>query len=1281
MLFEVDLPPLQDEAENETITRTPQCLYWDVDKGEWSGEGCEMTFYNGTHMECTCDHLTDFGTAFTDTAQSLNFDVFTNFAVWDDLAQKLIDNPAAFAMLFAMYFLCGVVCVGGSIQDGRDPQYMIYRKNLNEFESFNEAQLNLPQTKNVRLLRAVFAMVILALAALTVACIGICIVSWTSDSPFSIVSRTAGPGVLLAYAIFQGLAVAMGLQIGGFWRSPGNQMNFFIVFIVINVFNVGINSFAIDFATSFSGGGIGWAEAEWFMELMWKSLSVNEQDKLQRKLNCCGFSETYDPGDVETAECPDHIDSESGSSTEFCYTALNDNISGTVLVMAVLQLICVLLVVPLGILVYIIWQGIRMKQQVMDEFANQDRFVNLLGKPPLDPPKKEIGDKKEVRKEKEATKSWLDRLKANLYVIWDELRENHHILEIYLSTKVDFPRRDRSITFLAYTLTMFLVSGLAYDITWEGSCCVDDENYGEQRFVVIGNENVSQTCEWWWSQRVAENKTDNELFSCADVSFASDFTGKDVSDLRDACPASCGGCDLLQNVEPMCRYSLMLINFLLALIPSFLAAVSFTNVYRIDRLNDERWDAVVPNIVAIRTQVKALRGHYRRFTQLGTWNKAELIVDLLVSVEDWSKAATVALLSPDSHADERETSLLWLNYIRGHLDQLVAAIERGHLNAAAEQMVYILEFEKAKVQSAVKEATTAFLTGGGGISGGAMGKLKGKAKEAKKEALKQDVLGAGEQGTEGGGDSASEAGGLTVDTFAKAPEEENRAGWVSNLMKKGKMYITGSDDKSSPDSGRPKTPLGRMFGRGSPSPEHTNWSTSQEKESAEALEKITKYFEAGTQQRIRRKMRAKWGIRIAYTMSFLQIFLCTWFIMTFALQLITEDPVEGADATNDWLVTTLETWTITFFLFEPGTIIMKAMLLGVILKKLEGTRIAVVVGTFVELVGAAMGGGADNIAGSGGDILAAGGAGEIDEDKAMTRSASQKAQSSRDVDDLVMAVFSGRHKKLKLADGKKKEKKSGAGLNLLTGKKYQVHVGGDDDEDGKEEEKTDEPAMHFDPKAEAQVATLTPRGDKKASPSDTVTKASPTAAKEPKATGPPATMFAEGKNISSTAGKAKPKGPPANLFGAGAVDAVTGAPAPAGPSVLDQLEQQTAPPKEGVANPLTGPPKPKSPPVSVLSESSAEAKAPASRGPPARLMAAAAPSAEGKPPASKGPPANLMQAKGPPAGLMKMSGAAGAKPSSSTTAPKMKGPSVNLMKSAMAKKQASPDSAVQTDKK
>jgi hypothetical protein len=40
-----------------------------------------------------------------------------------------------------------------------------------------------------------------------------------------------------------------------------------------------------------------------------------------------------------------------------------------------------------------------------------------------------------------------------------EVAENHHILNIVCSTKVDFPRRDRALCFLAYTLMMFVMSG------------------------------------------------------------------------------------------------------------------------------------------------------------------------------------------------------------------------------------------------------------------------------------------------------------------------------------------------------------------------------------------------------------------------------------------------------------------------------------------------------------------------------------------------------------------------------------------------------------------------------------------------------------------------------------------------------------------------------------------------------------------------------------------------------------------------------------------------------
>jgi len=976
------------------------------------------------------------------------------------------------------------------------------------------------------------------------------------------------------------------------------------------------------------------------MEAMWKGLDTSEQKTIQFDLNCCGFDAVFvEDEDIVKPECP--VDQTNTTVTEFCYPALEENISGTVQLMAVLQLICSLLILPLGVKVFIVWQDHRSKSKALELYADQDKYIDLLGKPPLDPPKiKELDKKKieelkkvEAAKKKEAElRTYWEGFKYNAYNIWVELRENHHILEIYLSTQVDFPRRDRALVFLSYTLMMFVTSALAYGVDFNTpSCCSDDEDYGP--LIEIDAEIVTQSCAWWKNTTIAQNVTTG---MCADNSFAADFSEKDVTNLLDSCPSSCGGCDEVSRLAVSCRVAIVLINFLIALPPTLVLGVTFTNVYKLDRLNDSRWDTVMPNIVDIRTQVKALRSHYRRFMQLGTWDNADLIVDTLICVEDWSKAATMSLLS-SSNSDERETSLMWLSYTRNHLDQLVGAIEKGHLNAAAEQMKLLISFDPHEVEDSVTSATSAFLTGGGALSKGAMGKLKSKSNEAKKAALQTELTG------------SSIVLPPPVDTTANPEEGKDKkspGGFASNLMKKGKVYITGeSDDEKSPGGGRPKTPLNKLFGKKAKNPEQTNWSTLQEKESAEALEKIKAYFEEGLGQRIRRKMRAKWGLRFVYATLILYILACTWYVMLFALNTGQED--NGVSKTNDWLLLTLETWTLTFLVIEPSTIAAKAMLLAVLLKKFQGTRCGTVVGTWVEMGAAFMTGDLDNIGNNGGDILAAGGAGETDENKPR-KSNDLKGSTSRDAANIVAAVFSG-HKD-QLTDGKKKEKKPAAGLSLLSGKKkYQVHVGPDDDEDGKEEEKTDEPAMHFDPKAEAQVMTLTPRRDP-----------------------------AEEKTTSPLV-ETKPKGPPANMFGAGAVDAVTGAAAPpAGSSTLQQIQQLPASNIRGsklLSGPPSSPPveskeaKAKGPPASVLQTSDASTKSPPSRGPPANLMASAA---QGK---TKGPPAGLMQAKGPPAGLMKMSGGAGAKSSSSTAAPKVKGPSVNLMKSAMAKKQASPDSA------
>jgi hypothetical protein len=1304
MMFEVALPELNTTGitGNETLTRTPQCLYWDIDAGVWSTDGCELTFFNGTHMECTCNHLTDFGTAFTDVAGSLNFEVFVNVDVLlDDLAQKIIDNPGAFILLFATYFFCGIACIGGSIKDGNDIGFTVYKKSVNEFESYKEASAKIAVPRKRRMMRTVFLLVNLALVVLTITDFIICIVSWTSNSVFNVVSRGIGIYLLFMFTVFQGAAVLVGFQIGGFWRSPGKHKTFFAIFIAMTMINLAVNAFAIDFAASFSGSGIGWGDANWFMKAMWKSLSTEDQEHLQKEMMCCGFDATFfeEEGLVEPV-CP--IDPLTGEiTTSYCLPKLEENISDTVQLMATMQLLCTVLLIPLGVASYISWQAIRMKQLAMDEFADQDKYIDVLGKPPLAPPKQRELDKAKLLKDAEMAKekaegaakpkSFTDKVKNNLYICWEELKDNHHILEVILSTKVDFPRRDRALCFLSYTLMMFVTSGLSYNVDFAGtSCCVDDEDYAPVNDIQepyawdplgvptkFNTKSVTQSCAWWFNTTIAQNAT-----LCKSNYYASEFTEDQNLALLDACPSSCGGCTEISRLVVSCRIALTLINFLIALPPSLVLAATFTNVFKIDRLNDGRWDAVVPNVINIRKQVKALRGYFRKYTQLNSWDKANIIVDVLFCIEDWSKAATITLLSIESEAHEKEVSLLWLNYISGHLNQLVDAIEKGHLNAAAEQMEFILSFEKADEEEAVVKAATAFLAGDGKISGGAMSRLRSKAKNAKKDAMRNEIENEGEN---------------EVESEVKQ-ESPKKSGW-GGFLKKGKVYISGNDSES-PSNSRPKTPQGQL--------EKINWSSQQEKESTEAMERIKKLLDFGAAGRKRRRLKAKWGLRFAYATLVIYILLCTWYIVLFALTTGLEDGCDpnfegvyatrdmvniypsgavpggvqaaeclrlpnavferetgictcstfgdteiGTKKTNDWLVSTVWNWCITFFVWEPGTIIMKALVLAVILKELEGTRLALAIGSMVEIMGAFMGGGIDNVGNAGGDILAAGGAGEVDDEKATGK---PSKETISDVDDLVMLVFSGNHKNFnrKAGDKPKKEKQK---KSLITGKKYQVAVTSTNGDD-KEEEKTDEPAMHFDVNAEAQVAILTPRRD--TAPAQAI------AAKEGRAKGPPAALF----------------GP-----GAGAVDAITGASydpltAPTMDLHVKHAENDPVIPfqdtkridgsnqvamEKNQAKPASG-----GPPTSARSGPSVEAvaKFPASRGPPANLMASMASSTETKKTAAaKGPPSNLMS-KGPPVGLMKNTGA---KPSSSTAAPKVKGPSVNLMKSAMAKKQASPN--------
>jgi hypothetical protein len=120
IVFEVS----NDEIRNTTIgniTSTlvveAQCLYWSVNTGGWDDTGCTLISENATHVVCACTHLTDFATAFKETALSADFSAFTRVDLFT--LDNILANPLPFVLLFTMYFLAALGCLMGSNLDSR----------------------------------------------------------------------------------------------------------------------------------------------------------------------------------------------------------------------------------------------------------------------------------------------------------------------------------------------------------------------------------------------------------------------------------------------------------------------------------------------------------------------------------------------------------------------------------------------------------------------------------------------------------------------------------------------------------------------------------------------------------------------------------------------------------------------------------------------------------------------------------------------------------------------------------------------------------------------------------------------------------------------------------------------------------------------------------------------------------------------------------------------------------------------------------------------------------
>jgi hypothetical protein len=229
---------------HETTTMTPQCLYWDVDEGEWSTEGCTLTFFNGTHMECSCDHLTDFATAFQQVARSADFQAFTRVQLIT--VENMRQNPLPFILLFLLYFLAGMGVILGAkldaassknIQSDRIPDMLM-------FDSYRDLIIAFPLS--ARLIRTTFIMANVCLLLLAIALV-VC-GSITLDSTFNWIFGNLGNVVLIGYAVTQCGMVLLGLYLIGMIPSKGLHRTSLAIWIVLGIVLLLLNSYGLTLA-------------------------------------------------------------------------------------------------------------------------------------------------------------------------------------------------------------------------------------------------------------------------------------------------------------------------------------------------------------------------------------------------------------------------------------------------------------------------------------------------------------------------------------------------------------------------------------------------------------------------------------------------------------------------------------------------------------------------------------------------------------------------------------------------------------------------------------------------------------------------------------------------------------------------------------------------------------------------------------------------------------------------------------------------------------------------
>jgi hypothetical protein len=68
-----------------------QCVYWNIERQEWSKKGCSLTALDNTHIKCSCSHLSAFAIQFVTPKLTIDAPLLDNTTISaeDDTEKQL----------------------------------------------------------------------------------------------------------------------------------------------------------------------------------------------------------------------------------------------------------------------------------------------------------------------------------------------------------------------------------------------------------------------------------------------------------------------------------------------------------------------------------------------------------------------------------------------------------------------------------------------------------------------------------------------------------------------------------------------------------------------------------------------------------------------------------------------------------------------------------------------------------------------------------------------------------------------------------------------------------------------------------------------------------------------------------------------------------------------------------------------------------------------------------------------------------------------------------------